>query len=714
LENNLVYSNNLSAIQINASAANEQVINNTLYQPVGDGIRVLNGVTNLLLENNIIQVTAGFDVNVDPSSQSGFASDYNDLSLGNDPRAHVGQWGNVTRAQLSDWQTATSQDNHSTGADPNWVDINGADNVLGYSPANGGYDGGKDDNFYVNERSPAIDSGNSWYAPPTDIEGFARADDAGTANTGSPDYRESPAAGTFAASGVAQNWRSFQNSWNYTLPFAFPFYGNSYTKVIVSSSGFLQFAGNGWTGDPNNSTASLLGNTRIAPLWGNIRTDQTGNDIFVDTSVANQVTIRWAASNVSDNNSPVNFSVTLFADGHFVFSYGAGNANLTPTVGISSGNAAYQSGFLISANNGVSSLNNASSEQFILSPGSADIGAYEYRGTSTNTTPPAVTSTAPVGVSSSGTIPPVGTIIVSFSEAVNSIDAQAPAAYELRGAGADGQLDTADDVRYILQPTYVGGSTSVSLVIVGAVTNGGVPAPWTGTLPTGFYRLTVYSLPSGGIHDISGLELDGDSNGTPGGNYVRTFTVVPQPPPSIVTSIVGDGTAQRSEVRSYTVSFSEAVILGPGAFTLALLNTAGSGSGTNDGSAPTDESAGLSWTSADGGKTWIITFSANTDLTHSLLDGIYSLTVHAAKVTDAASGLVPMAADSNFTFHRLFGDINGDKTVNLIDYRAFKKAYLSISTSANWNPLFDTNGDGTINLTDYRAFKRNYLKQFTY
>src|SRR5262249_53817323 len=115
------------------------------------------------------------------------------------------------------------------------------------------------------------------------------------------------------------------------------FYDGSYTSVTVSTNGFLHFAGPDDPTDPANSADALKRNRRIAVLWDDLRTDGTGNDIFVDTSVGNQVTIRWVATNKADG-SPVNFAIPLFRDGHSRLDYGGGNANLTPTVGVSYGN----------------------------------------------------------------------------------------------------------------------------------------------------------------------------------------------------------------------------------------------------------------------------------------------------------------------------------------------------------------------------------------
>src|SRR5207253_187439 len=61
--------------------------------------------------------------------------------------------------------------------------------------------------------------------------------------------------------------------------------------------------------------------------------------------------------------------------------------------------------------------------------------------------------------------------------------------------------------------------------------------------------------------------------------------------PAVSSIMVGDGSSQRSQVRSLTVTFDRAVTLAPGAVTLHMLNAGGSGA--NDGSNPSDASAAL-------------------------------------------------------------------------------------------------------------------------
>src|SRR5262249_7426441 len=151
--------------------------------------------------------------------------------------------------------------------------------------------------------------------------------------------------------------------------FTFSFYGTTYSSVYVSTEGFLYFAGPMTPADGTNSTDKLKNNRIIAPLWDDIRTNGPGDNIYVDTATAGQVTIRWDATNEADN-SDVNFAVVLFSDGHMRFDYGPGNTNLTPTIGISRGDGSF---YVISRLDGHSSLTGVNSMQISLTPGASDV-----------------------------------------------------------------------------------------------------------------------------------------------------------------------------------------------------------------------------------------------------------------------------------------------------------------------------------------------------
>ena len=364
---NLVYAN--TNLGVRSLSDELQFHNNTVYQGVGDALRLEAGASNVTVMNNILWVDAGYDIYV-AGNTTGLTSDFNLLHQGDDPDAHVGFWSGTAYDTLAEWQTASLLDQNSLAADPLFVDTGGADNVLGG-------DGGHDDNFELGKHSPAIDRGHPIVASTHDMAGRERHDDPGTVNAGGGDFVEqSLGASLFELSGTAQNWRSGGAAWTLALPFAFPFYLESYDTVQVSSEGFLHFAGYGWTADGSNTTQKLLDNARIAPLWDNLRTDQAGDDIFVDATVADQVTVRWNATTTVDYGD-ANFSVTLFANGNIRFDYGPGNSNLTPTVGISRGNGEH---YLLATYDGLPTLTDVPSIALDLVAGYVDLGSYEFPG----------------------------------------------------------------------------------------------------------------------------------------------------------------------------------------------------------------------------------------------------------------------------------------------------------------------------------------------
>ena len=102
--------------------------------------------------------------------------------------------------------------------------------------------------------------------------------------------------------------------------------------------------------------------------------------------------------------------------------------------------------------------------------------------------------------------------------------------------------------------------------------------------------------------------------------------------------------------------------------------------------------------------------SSFSDATGSLKDGIYTVTVNPSKVT----GATLTGANLPTTFHRLYGDIDGNRTVNSADYFKFKAAFGSTAGQANFNADFDFDGNGKINSSDYFKFKANFGRKFTY
>jgi hypothetical protein len=158
---------------------------------------------------------------------------------------------------------------------------------------------------------------------------------------------------------------------------------------------------------------------------------------------------------------------------------------------------------------------------------------------------------------------------------------------------------------------------------------------------------------------------------------------------------------QRSMVDSIVYTFNTAVTLGPGAVTLAVM-------ASQTGTVPT-----LSWSSADGGFTWVVMFSGSSVIGNSIADGVYDITLHATAVTSNAAGAT-LASDQTDTFYRLFGDIDGNQQVNsLVDHTRFKAALGAAAGQAAYVAAFDYNANGQINsLVDYSQFKKRLGQSF--
>jgi hypothetical protein len=547
IANNIIYANRNTGLLLNVYSYDRlDVVNNTIYQSVGDAISVQGSTQNIKLKNNLLWVEAGYDINVASGAQGGVASDYNLLYHGPDSNAHVGFWNNANQDTLAAWQTASSQDAHSLATQPQFVDRDGADNVLGYAPVNGtNVNGGADDNFYLKAGSPGIDVGFSWsYA--TDAEGFSRRDAASTTNQGSIDYFATPLTQSlFAATG--QKLSLNPPLTGYTLPFSFPFYDSSQSFIYISPQGYLR-VGNDFVATSGDNASLFANNRMIAPLMdGNLAIDlarDPSDYLYADTSVANQVTFRWNVTNELDH-SDVQFAAILFSDGRIRFDYGPGNTNLHSLIGLSYGRQ--RASQIVTGYSGAPNLTNANSLSFPQSPGYIDLGAYEFRGSGSDLAAPTITSTLPAAVAAAGnTGGRVNSIKLLFSEDVNPIDANAPAVFELRKAGSHG-FGSADDVIYQLTPSYVAGSDVVTLSIGGLAGAG---------LSLGQYRLTATSNTNTSIHDLAGLRLDGDANGSEGGDYVRIFSIVAPTNDVSLTQLVDSATPFESSTIHYTLSVS--------------------------------------------------------------------------------------------------------------------------------------------------------------
>jgi hypothetical protein len=378
---------------------------------------------------------------------------------------------------------------------------------------------------------------------------------------------------------------------------------------------------------------------------------------------------------------------------------------------------------LVNGYDGAAALTNAGSVSFGFVPGVADAGAYEFRGVTGDTVPVRLTATTPAAIGEGGVVPQ-GTrrIDLTFSEALNSIDARAAGNFRLVGAGADGAFGTADDVSVDLVSRYLAGGRVVSLDLAGAFPAGGV------------YRLTVLGGAQTAVHDLSGLRFDGDGDGAPGGDYVRTFTVAADSvAPTVVGAWVDSSTwtaAFRNSLQTsglgsaaygfalaggadqlkalpwsnldrISVRFSENVIVGAAHLALAGVFAAGYDVLAMDYDATTFTAT---WTLADRlpADKLVLRLAAGTggvtDLAGNRLDGEWS-----------PGGLLPSgngAAGGDYVYRLnvLPGDVTRNGGVNALDVLQVRSR---LTATNRYSVFCDVNGDGRINVRDTAGVRLN-------
>lgn len=174
-------------------------------------------------------------------------------------------------------------------------------------------------------------------------------------------HSERTAASTYAAMGVAKGWQGDDSCWDLALPFAFPYFGRSYTTAKVNSNGAISFGKDNFTAN-NYIDSSFKGAPIVAVMWEDL--DTRSGDIYVESG-GDKVTVRWSGAyfSSSGDGGAVNVSATLHKDGRIVLSYGEGNAS-GGTIGLSAGDGQTM---VLSAKSGSGSLENA--DDIVFTPG---------------------------------------------------------------------------------------------------------------------------------------------------------------------------------------------------------------------------------------------------------------------------------------------------------------------------------------------------------
>lgn len=153
---------------------------------------------------------------------------------------------------------------------------------------------------------------------------------------GGPEYAMSREANSFAETGVAQEWAEDDGCWSVSLPFSFPFYGETYDTIWISDNGTICL--DGAYSEYEFRVSDFKSHALIAPLWADM--DGRLQTVFVDELAAGQITVRWATRHwgASDGANIIAFAATLCADGTIRFVYDG--PSCYGSVGISAGDGA--------------------------------------------------------------------------------------------------------------------------------------------------------------------------------------------------------------------------------------------------------------------------------------------------------------------------------------------------------------------------------------
>jgi thermitase len=132
--------------------------------------------------------------------------------------------------------------------------------------------------------------------------------------------------------GAPMDWHADDASWQYTLPFDFPFYGTYYRTIYISSNGLITFTSP--DSSCGNSIPDLAGKLAITPAWDDWVTYEY-NYIFVwqnSTQIGIRWYVRWIGSYVH-----ADFEAILNVDGTIQFNYDLNDGPVSATIGISNG-----------------------------------------------------------------------------------------------------------------------------------------------------------------------------------------------------------------------------------------------------------------------------------------------------------------------------------------------------------------------------------------
>jgi hypothetical protein len=451
---------------------------------------------------------------------------------------------------------------------------------------------------------------------------------------------------------------------------------NATMNAPLTNAGTLNFRGNnnvygGYT-TIAGATTRILGDDATGPASVNVQfVSLTNNGLFELTSLtgANAASLSVGGGATFTNATGATFNVLAGSGGNRTISsitfVNAGAFNLTGT------NMTVDDSFGSFTNSGTMTL------------GAGTTLTQGINGTLSNTGTLAGGGVLAGRLSGSGTVSPgssPGRLTVNGDATFGGFVA------ELNGLTAGTQYD--------------------QLVVNGAVTLSGTLTASLGFGPA--FGGGFMIIDNAGTGPINGTFAGGSTQTIGGVLFAISYTggtgndVVLTPVAQVTDAKVNDGSIQRSRVTSLTISFNTLVNFSGAVANAFTLTRVGGGAVAFSASATVV---------AGGTVVTLDNFSGSEIESGSLRDGRYTLTALASQISNAAGQL---NGGTNFTFgdaqvlFRLFGDVNGDQTVNGFDLGFFRNAFGTQSGDSNYLSYLDINGDGVINGFDLGQFRTRF------
>jgi hypothetical protein len=254
------------------------------------------------------------------------------------------------------------------------------------------------------------------------------------------------------------------------------------------------------------------------------------------------------------------------------------------------------------------------------------------------------------------------------------------------GPTVGGTLVIITGTNFISGASVIFGLTSATNVIVNSAT-----------------QITAVSPAGSGVVDITVVT----SAGTSATSAADRFTY--RNAPTLVSTTLNGGESQlppayanqHSMIRNVQLTFDFPVALTSAAVALGIHANPLVTNPTLPGSITVKNSTG--GTRLD--KVWFVTFGGSNVSGGSIGNGEYDLTIDPNLVTDEF-GQHLAASPATFTFYRLLGDSDGNRTVNNLDIINIRRCFSTTSADPNYAWMFDSDWNGTVNTTDIVNLRR--------